>query len=290
MLIVAGVLVIGPGGGSQSAYAATPPVLPYTTTAIAPGGPVLDRIAAAADHQLPPLLRTGPYRYVRTEGWALNSAVSGGHVTSALESHQSEAWRLPGGRGRIRATTGESLVDRVGSRRTLAVLAKPAKQTIILGQGDYQLEPLLNLATLPYQDPSAFAMAVQRDTNARIPAGAHLGEAIAALFQEQPIPSADRAKVWRLLATIPGVTYRGQLADRIGRPGMAITLDDDATAFGLPGRYLYIIDPATGQLLEYDDILTTDPGKLNVRVPAILGLTVYIDAGYTATTTSRPTD
>jgi len=286
-LLVVGVAMVGPGA-STPAVAATPPVLPFATSSGTPAAPTLKRIAAAAE-ALAVWPAAGPYRYVRTEGWTLNSAVGGGRVTSVLASQQVETWRLPDGSGRTRTTSGANLVDRVGSTETLdAALTKPATREQSLPSADYVPPPLLDLNRLPYGDATALAMAVEHDTNYQIPAGPHLADAIAHLFAEQPVPSAARAKLWRLFATLPGVTDRGELTDRVGRRGTAITLDDDGTAHGLPERYLFIIDPATGQLLECDDVLTTDPGKLNVRVPAILSLTIYLDAGYTTTPTRRP--
>lgn len=286
-LLVAGAVVVGPGGGSTPAVAATPPVLPYETSSAEPASPVLLRISAAAA-ALPAEPAAGPYRYVRTQGWALNSAIGGGRVTSVLASQQRETWRLPDGTGRVRTTAGENLVDRIGSRETLdAALTERAASDEDLASDGYAPPPLVDIDRLPTGSPAAFALAVSSGANTDIPAGALVAQHIQQLFAEQPVPPQTRADIWQLLATVPGVTYRGELTDRVGRRGTAITIDDDGTAHGLPERYLFIIDPATGQLLEYDDILTTDPGKLNVRVPAILSLTVYLDAGYTTSPTGR---
>jgi len=287
-LLVAGAMVVGPGGGSSPAVAATPPVLPYETTSTAPAGPVLGRIAAAAA-ALPTEPAAGPYRYVRTQRWALNSAVAGGRVTSVLASQQRETWRLPDGTGRVRTTAGENLVDRIGSRQTLeaALTERPASDESLASDG-YVPPPLADVDRLPTGSPAEFALAVSSGANTGIPAGALVAEHIQQLFAEQPVPPQARAGIWRLLATVPGAAYRGELADRVGRRGAAITVDDDGTAHGLPARYLFIIDPATGELLEYDNILTTDPGALNVRVPAIVSLTVYLEAGRTASPTGRP--
>lgn len=287
-LLVAGVVVLGPGGGSTPATAATPPVLPYETSGAAPAGPTLRRIAAAAA-ALPAPLESGPYRYVRTQSWAVNSAISGGRVTSVLAGQQSETWRLPDGTGRARTTAGENLVDRVGSRETLdAALARPADRDQDLAADGHTPPPLVDLDRLPTDTPAAFARAVEPGANTSLPVGALVAQYVRQVFAEQPVPPGARADIWRLLATVPGVTDRGTLTDRVGRQGTAITLDDDGTAHGLPEQYLFIIDPADGQLLEYDNVLTTDPGKLNVRVPAVLGLTVYLDAGYTSRPTGRP--
>lgn len=287
-LLVAGAVVIGPGAGSPPAVAATPPVLPYASASGTPAGDVLRQIAATAD-ALPAARPAGRYRYVRTQGWNLNSATAGGRVTSVLASTQTETWRLPDGSGRTRTTSGENLVNRVGSQQTLqAALTKPASRDEYLPSPSYTPPPLLDLDQLPYDDATALAMAIERDTNDQIPAGAHLAAAVAHLFAEQPVPPSVRAKLWRLLATLPGMTHRGDLTDRVGRKGTAVTLDDDGSAHGLPQQYLFIIEPATGQLLEFDNVLTIDPGALNVPIPAILSLTVYLQHGYTHTGETRP--
>jgi hypothetical protein len=279
-------LIIVPFGGGRKAYAATPPVLAYSAPAVSPGGPVLHRIAAAAK-RLPAPTAIGRYRYLRTEGWGLNSAIGGGHVTSALVSGKSESWLLPNGHGRTRSTTGESLVDRVGSKETLnAVLAKPGSKETFPGRNGEKAFPLLDLSALDYARPRAFADEVQSNTGNLGAAG--IVDSVGVLFGDEPLPPATRAKVWNMLATVSGVTYRGKLTDRVGRTGDAVTLNYSRKAYGLPGRYLLIIDPNNGQLLEFDDILTTDPGKLNVRVPAVLELTVYLAAGRVPNTHTRP--
>lgn len=58
LLLVAG-LAIWPGIGAAPALAATPPLLPISTTESAAGAPVLEQIAAATD-ALPPEPVTGP--------------------------------------------------------------------------------------------------------------------------------------------------------------------------------------------------------------------------------------
>lgn len=277
MLLVVG-LTLWPGVGAAPALAATPPLLPISTTETGRGAPMLEQIAATTE-ALPAEPVTGPYRYVRTEGWALNSAITDTGATSVLASSQSESWLTSQGVGRYRTATGQNLVARVGSQETLdALLREPAVRETTIAAADAR--PLVDPAQLSFEDPTAFALSVDPTINASLPPSILLVEAIGALYASQPVPPAVRAQVWRLLAAVPGVTTNGTTEDRVGRSGTVITVPDDGSAHGLAGRHEMVIDPASGQLLEYDDIIT-EAGGLNVDVPAVLGLTVYLDHGYT---------
>ena len=277
VLVLAGAIALWPGAAAP-AVAATPPLLPISTTERSAGAPVLEAIAAAAD-ALPDEPVTGPYRYVHTEGWALNSAVTDDGTTSVLASRQIQAWVRPDGTGRYRTVPGVDLVDRVGSQETLeAALGERATRDLTITPDTAQ--PLPDLERLDFTDPVAFALSVDPTVNAALPPDTLLIEAITNLFASQPLPPAVRAQVWRLLASTPAATYRGRVQDRAGRTGDVITREDDGSAHGLAGRDVLVINPATGQLLEADHVLT-EAGKLNIDVPAVITMTVYLDHGYT---------
>jgi hypothetical protein len=53
-------------------------------------------------------------------------------------------------------------------------------------------------------------------------------------------------------------------------------------------RYTLIYDERTGKLLEADQTLTGNPGKLDVAEGAILAYTTFLASGYVANTTTRP--
>jgi hypothetical protein len=58
-----------------------------------------------------------------------------------------------------------------------------------------------------------------------------------------PLPTAVRAALFRLAATIPGVNYRGRVHDPLGRPGVAVSVGAGAHEVRL------IFDPRRGVLL-----------------------------------------
>jgi hypothetical protein len=284
------VVVLDPFRSSPAA-AATPPLIPYSLPAGTPGAEELRRIADRTE-ALPAEPVTGEFRYVRYEGWFLNSAVSGGKTTSALDSSISETWYRPDGTGRERMAPGLSLVDRVGSRETLeAVTGEPSTSDRMMTHDmpdGITPTPLPDAQHLDTSGVRAFARAAIEGADLSIPSGPLLVQGIDELFRRQPVPPRTRAGVWRLLSAVPELIYRGEVTDRAARRGAAFTIDDNGDAHGLPEQYLLVIDPDTGRLLEYDDILTTDPGALNVRVPAVLELKIFLAEGYSTTTSTRP--
>jgi hypothetical protein len=56
---------------------------------------------------------------------------------------------------------------------------------------------------------------------------------------------ATRAMVLDILADLPGLAWRGEVTDRNGRVGVAVTYDDAAH----DERWLLVFDPHTGGLL-----------------------------------------
>jgi hypothetical protein len=100
--------------------------------------------------------------------------------------------------------------------------------------------------------------------------------AVSDLYNEQPVGPELRAAILRLLATLPGLRYDGTTVDRAGRNGFAISTESDLS--GLPTEYLLVFDPATGQLLDSEQILNKSAGKLGVPIPSVIAYTVYLDS------------
>jgi hypothetical protein len=76
------------------------------------------------------------------------------------------------------------------------------------------------------------------------------------LLKLDPITPQVRAAVFRVLATLPGVSSIGQVTDPLGRTGDGIELG----AAGLPGGEVLVIAPASGALLA-DEYLTAGTGS-----------------------------
>ncbi|MGX6600933.1 sigma factor [Micromonosporaceae bacterium Da 78-11] len=102
--------------------------------------------------------------------------------------------------------------------------------------------------------------------------------AVTDLVRERVLTPADRAAVLRTVADLPGLSSDGTVVDRAGRPGQAFSLVSDYS--GLPTRYTLIVDPVTGAPLGFESMLTTRAGKLDVRVPAVIGYETYATAEF----------
>jgi hypothetical protein len=107
------------------------------------------------------------------------------------------------------------------------------------------------------------------------------------LADDQPISPPVEAAMLRLLALTPAVGNSGTVTDRSGRRGVAVSVDSDYT--GVEISYTLVFDQSTGRLLESDQTLTGDPGKLDVPQGSVLAYTTYLASGYTTNTTSPPT-
>lgn len=286
-LTAAGVLVRWPGSGG-TAEADVPPVLPYALAQGEPAAPVLERIATAAEVLPAPQRRR--YAYVRTDGWYLAVAVAGGTSSSVLTATQAETWTAADGRGRSRQVRGPVQVARVGSQETLdSLLGSPDSggdgvSEQVFGEDGPALFPPTDVAALPWDDPQTWVNTVNHHDNPDIPLPVDVVAGVRTLFGEQPLTPADRARVWRLLAAQPGVTDRGPLVDRLGRTGRAVTLDAD----GL--QRLLVVDEATGQLLEADDVRTSGAEGAFDTLPAVEQVTVFVASGWVDRDDERPTD
>jgi hypothetical protein len=104
--------------------------------------------------------------------------------------------------------------------------------------------------------------------------------AVTDLARERVLTPAERAAVLRVVAALPGLTYRGEVADRAGRPGEAFSIDSAYS--GLMTRYTLIVDPRGGGLLGFEEMLTRSAGKLNVAIPSVIGYESYLVADHAA--------
>ncbi|MBX7268660.1 CU044_5270 family protein [Micromonospora sp. Llam7] len=92
---------------------------------------------------------------------------------------------------------------------------------------------------------------------------------VSTLYARFVIPRATRAEILRVLADVPGFRWRGQVTDRAGRDGVAVTFDDREH----DAQSLLIFDPTTGELLAHER-LTLSPGRISAYK-------VILDAAWT---------
>ncbi|MGW4461520.1 CU044_5270 family protein [Micromonospora sp. NPDC004704] len=85
------------------------------------------------------------------------------------------------------------------------------------------------------------------------------------------VPRRIRAEILRVLADVPGFLWRGEVTDRVGRPGLAITFDDRVH----DQQHLLIFNRRTGELTAHELVLL-DPIQ-------ITSYTTLLDTGRTNT-------
>jgi hypothetical protein len=258
----------------RPAYAATPEPLRFTTG----DGPARELLTGIAQKAAtaPEPARTGDYEHLVIQSWSLWTQVDGERVTSAVIPSRIESWRGPDDSGR-RAIAFEEPRFTSTSREWLW------RAQHLFGDG---LDP----AAEDYPAGRFPAMWADQPPAADLDAWLHVAHpkangpyetivAVTDLARERLLTPATRAATLRIVAQLPGLTYDGTVTDRAGRAGAAFSLTTDAS--GLPTRYTLVVDAATGSLLGYEQMLTTDAGRLDVRVPAVIGYETYLTADYT---------
>lgn len=275
---------------STKAYAATPPLLAIhplaSETAVPPAGPALRALADLADQQP---WSPGRFLYTSYRSWSLNVAAGGGSVATAVVPSTTEVWRAADDSGRLKVTSdpaesgsGENDTDRQAASATPADIDTedtahyfrddPAVSALSTTSPDLLQSQLLGSGDVPPQGaiPTYLTMLSQYE-------------------QYQPLPPALQANLWRLLADSGSFVDLGTTTDRAGRLGDAIAYDTSApTGAILPTRFLLVIDPQTGLLLDSERILTSDPGMLPVHIPAVVDYTVFLAAGKTSSDHAMP--
>ncbi len=219
-----------------------------------------------ADHELRALANkvearpndvgSGSDALVEMRSWSLFTRVDGEQVTSEVVPVRTSTRTRPDGSATITRTTNYDGVN--------------VEEFTTRDPLDY---PLRGLSS----DPSTLA----RQLGVGQPAEngtAGLFDSIVVANRQMPLEPDVRAAVLRLLARTGDVSSVGRLDDRLGRPGVGFSVDSAYS--GLPTRYLLIFDPTDGRLLGYEELLTTDPGKLNVRVPSVINYQVFENAKY----------
>lgn len=235
---------------------ATPTPLEVNTVNSAPElGTVIERLAVTAEESATPAAELPASEYLQLSSWYLDTAVAGRSVTSQLRPWQSESWRRPDGSWTVTTSDSGPEVFPPGTRAVYWPDRPPVDDPAALDVWLNAIHPM------------------SRGDKGLLTVGA-----ITDLVRERVLLPVERAAVLRLLGTIPGVHYAGTTVDRAGRPGEALVLDIGRPA--LPARHTLVVDPATGRILAYEEMLTEDPGALNVPIPAVIQYETYLVAEF----------
>ena len=290
-LVIAAVAAIDLGGGSGQANAATK---------------VLEQAARnSASGLAAPLLQPGQAWFTRVIDMIASpwEPLSRGQVppitivptsTAIAESRSiSENWTFYNGnaRGRTRQVGRPQFYGSAAERKVwLATGAHPrvteGKSSAVIISNGFSV----GTKTLSYQqvlhfptDPTAVLNFLAKAD----PAGSDALDSITSLLTQVPLRPAARAAVFRALEQIPGVRYLGAARDPLGRAGVAIALDRNATEriFTINGpknggvvhlRSQLIFNSGTTALLAQETLMLNPPRVSGVRAPFPTSWTAYL--------------
>ncbi|ARQ70660.1 hypothetical protein [Streptomyces marincola] len=243
--VAALVLLPGAGGDAGRAYAVTPPPLRYSAATDRSASEVLGEIADRAAALPEP---TGKAVEISYRVWSLSTQVASGPVASEVVATDVRNELHPDGSLTQVQETPEGTETFTDAP---SAYAQPAPA------GAEEFAAWLEAA---HGQSTSDIMSLQ--------AAAH------DLVTQQALGPDQRAAFLRLLAGTEGLEYDGEVTDRAGRDGQAFSAVSASS--GLPTRYTFIIDPATGDVLGQEDTLTESAGELNVPIPSVIGYEVYL--------------
>lgn len=231
-----------------------------------PAGAVLRRLAERL-RAVPADARTGRYAYVALRMRAADSMLEGPCVETVTAYAAERRWRADDGSGQVTGTPWHH--DPVDP---------PAAETTTYPAGGL---PGVVPGPVP-TDPAALAAALDAayppvDTRTRhhVTGTAARLRAVADLAAWHYTNRAARRAVLLVLADVAGLTYRGGVT---GYPG-AIAVSADAG----PWRDLLVIDPASGVVLAYEQVLLRNGEiTLGVHTPYSNARTAYTARGRTS--------
>ena len=253
-------------------------------TSITPGVPVssaaaavLDQAAAAAARQKPLVLGPGEYLYTETRSLSHSTVEVRPKVLFYPEYvYTDQSWLTRQGLGKRVSTVVSPVTFADGTRKVWIEAGKPKVYdkrpavnwyTVPKPESDSGASlpgdvafPLENASHLP-TDPAALAQAIQQhntglsDVNADVdepssPAGTFYAAML--ILSEDPVGAtpALRSALFKVMAEQPGIKLLGRTKTRSGRTGIGLQTSPE-DSMGDVSKV--IIDPASGQILEYDD-------------------------------------
>lgn len=187
-------------------------------------------------------VHTGRYTYHHTKWWGGGMLTSPEGYTKSFVEEQ-EVWAATDGSGRRRLRMLPPEYPDEASRRYYENLPPPT--------GDKTLPPEPAYEDLPagLAGPSE-PLPINRGQLVKLldvqyGAGA-VAKKLGTLYEEYAIPRRTRALILDILAGMPGWSWRGEVTDRAGRPGVAITGEDHGQ------QQLLVFDPRSGVLLAHE--------------------------------------
>lgn len=234
-------------GTNAPVFAATPPLLSASHTPTPTGATAALRSLAETVSALPDDVGSGSVAQVSMQSWSLFTRINGSEVQSEVVPQAETIRTQPDGTTSVLTEytyQGEAYEENFSTRDQLNYPISG------LSSNDNELARQLAIG-----QPASNGTAGSFDS-------------IVQAYRQAPIEPATRAAILRFVASRDGVETIGTVKDRLGREGVGFTVDSSYS--GLPTRYTLIFDTQDGRLLGYEEMLTSDAGKLNVRTPAVI--------------------
>jgi hypothetical protein len=291
-------LVVADGRHSPSAhhYLALQPLDYSRSVDPVPAASTLNRLAAAAAAQ--PLPDRTAWYYLETASWSTFTGSDASDLPAGMPG-VLEQWTGPDGVQRIvdhvdlpapaaglKAWLDDGLPLTGGRTDTHTTPASPGQFPVELSNDPDVLEKQLLDAEVGQGDTGDTGDTGHTGHTGGPPEAAELLTAARDLRAARAIDPTLEAALLRVLATRPELISLGTATDRLGRLVDAVALDSDYS--GLPTRYVLLFDPASGQLLGSEDVLTKSAGKLAVPIPSVISYAIYVRDGFVRDNTSRP--
>lgn len=244
---------------------ATPAALSFTPLPHQTPQTLLSGLARKAGAQPPPP-GSGRYQYVRSTNYNLQTGqtTSGKLLSSGIELTHRQTWFAPDATGRIlQSSPGDptAFIDDTETR------AGAMGYTPVPASGPVPVLVQQLLRAHPHQSAGQW-LTFLRET----------------AMQQVMTPTLQQALL-TLIAPLPGLTLDGQVTDRTGRPGVAISAVDNTRR--PPEKVILVLNPDTGMLLDSEQVALKS-GGLPITAPATIGYSIYLTSGYTPNTTTTP--
>jgi hypothetical protein len=247
---------------------------------------LLRRAAIAAEASGGPRrLRPGEYWYVEsiwtTAGVQVAEPTSRGEdtIVDALSTYERQAWIGLDRPGLVRSHTVGSITFLSASARHQWIrLGRPRELPGYSGSlpPNAFIRPYAQLLALPTNVDTLWRL-LFREARTGSPAWKRheMFTEIGDLLREDPIPAKVRAALYLVAARIPGIRLLGLTHDAIGRPALAVALND--TLYG--ERDELLLDPKTSSLLGERSVVVDPPRAYHVKPGTVWSGATYVTAG-----------
>ena len=271
------------GGEGPSARAmTTPPVLVLRRIAGTSPREVLSRLAQEVGGLAPDTVH-GPYLYIKSWGWALNSAgdVPGGVANAAVPTVTEQWINTSDGAGRERREYGKPYFpdpDQERDAREAGLIEGKGVKDATYRPGHFAQDSAW-AKLLPFSTDPERLFAQMKEVNWE---GGRLIWGVSAMLDAAQRASGGtiepllRAAALRVLANQPDVTVATTTTWH-GRQALAVT--QEGTHRAATFRDSLLIDPATGYPLGGEEALLGDPLKLDIAVPGTVSVREILSRG-----------